>query len=54
MKNKKTKIQLSKSTITKLNNTSEEMIKGGSSLDSFLDCFTRGNCTGAGTGVLCY
>jgi len=53
MKKQTKKIQLSKKTITKLTDISSDIIKGGSSDDTFFDCFSRG-CSGNGTGILCY
>ncbi len=52
MKKKKKKINVSKTTITQLNNVAQERLKGGITI-TFLGCLSRGDC-GAGTGVLCY
>lgn len=52
MKKQAKKIELKKATITQLNQQTRDHIKGGT--DTFFACFTRGDCTRAGTGVLCY
>lgn len=52
MKKQSKKINLTKTTVTQLNNLAQSQIKGGIT-ESFLNCHTRGLCT-AGTGVLCY